>query len=352
MGLGIAIAINGSPDAELAQAASVEVSERMGQATAYLLRFDLGIAAGDLPWLVDGRLDPGSELSIFVPTDGATECLVKGPVHAQNIHLKHGGGGSSVEVRGADTAIVMDRATQSVVWSNVKDSDAVQTILGNYGYTPDVETTAAMHLDAKHTLVQRESDLSFVRRLARRNGFQFWVTCDDKGVETAHFKRPALGVSAAANLIINLDGSNVEKFDLDWDVERPTSMDGKQIDLNTKTDMQVAVAQTPQVMLGSKGLSAITADTRSVHLSAPADDAGDLQARGEGAVIEADWFVRANCQTTLEKLGTVVHVHTLAEVKGAGSRHSGLYYVAAVKHTITPTEHRMDIELIRNAWNA
>ena len=32
-------------------------------------------------------------------------------------------------------------------------------------------------------LVQRESDLSFVRRLARGNGFLFWITADAVGIE-------------------------------------------------------------------------------------------------------------------------------------------------------------------------
>ena len=79
MGLGIAIAVNGSPDNELIQASTVEVSERMGETTTYSIRYDMDISEGDLPLLIDGRLDEGSELSILVPLDKATHCLVKGP---------------------------------------------------------------------------------------------------------------------------------------------------------------------------------------------------------------------------------------------------------------------------------
>src|SRR5256885_289494 len=84
-------------------------------------------------------------------------------------------------------------------------------------------TERAGHLELKHTLVQRESDLAFIRRLARRNGYLFWISCDESGVETAHFRRPPLTGNAALDLIINLADpkSNVTMLDLSWDVERP-----------------------------------------------------------------------------------------------------------------------------------
>lgn len=350
MGLEIAIAVDGSADEELSEATTVEVHERMGEATTYSIRYEVDASEGDLPMLADSRLDVNSELSILVPVEDTTHCLVKGPVHGHQIHLEHGGAGSWMEVKGSDTSVEMDRETRSAVWADVTDSDTATSILSNYGYTPDVESASAGHYEDKHTLVQRGSDLRFVRRLARRNGFLFWITSDDQGNETAHFKRPPLSGNAESELIINLESHNLQSVDINWDIERPTSVEGIQLDLNTKTDLDLAVNQTPQTILGDSGLSTITGDTRSVHLSAPADDAGDMQARGEGALIEADWFIRATCQIGLESLGALVRAHTIVELRGAGSRHSGKYFVAGVRHTIDAVAHRMDIELVRNGW--
>jgi len=352
MGLGIAIAVGGQADSELALATSVEVVEAMGATARYRLRFDVDISAGDLPWLTDSRLDPGSELSIGVSVSGANHCLVKGPVHGQHIHLHHGGAGSWVEVSGSDSTIQMDRETKTALWADVTDSDAVSTILSRYGYAPDVGSTPAGHYENKHALVQRDSDLRFVRRLARRNGCLFWVTCDDTGLETAHFRRPSLQGQAASDLIINLDQPNLQDLDLTWDVERPTSVVGAQLDLNDKQTLDGDVAATPQTILGQHSLADITGDTRSVHLLAPADDAGDLQARGEGVLVESDWFIRATCQTSVEALGALVRAHTVVQLRGAGSRHSGNYFIAAVRHTIDATAHKMDLTLVRNGWGA
>jgi len=139
-------------------------------------------------------------------------------------------------------------------------------------------------------------------------------------------------------------------IDINWDVERPTSIEGLQLDLNSKTNMTVAINQTPQTILGDLSLSAITKDVRSVQVSAPVDDTGDLMARGEGALIEADWFIHANCQTSLEYLGSLIRAHTILKLRGAGSRHSGQYFVSGVRHTIDASKHQMDIELLRNGW--
>ena len=353
MGLETVINVNDQPEPELADAARIEVVERVGAPTTFRLEYDLDISSGDLPRLVDARLDPGALLAILAPDrTGALSCLVKGPVHGQQIHLRHGGAGSTLAVLGADTAVIMDRETRTAQWADVTDSDVVRAILANYGYRVDVETTSAGHFTGKHTLLQRDSDLRFVQRLARRNGFHFWVSCDDQGLETAHFRRPALDGAPGADLIINLDNPNLETLDIHWDVERPTSVIGAQLDLNSLEIIDGSAAISPQTLLGDLGLQAITGDTRSLHLLAPVDDAGDLQARGSGLLAEADWFIQVTCQASVHNVGLPVRAHTVVNLRGAGSRHSGKYFVAGVRHVIDATAHRMEISLARNGWLA
>ncbi len=344
--------MNGEPDDVVSGAASVEVTERIGQPTGYRIGYNLDIVDGDLPLLAEDKLGADSELSIFVPAGDATYCLVKGPVYGQEIHLAHGGAGSMLQVLGADSLIKMDREDKVVAWADVTDSDAVRALLGQFGFVPDVEDTKAGHFELKHTLIQRETDLAFIRRLARRNGFHFWITVDESGAETAHFKRPVLEGEAACDLVINLRDPkpNVGALDICWDVQRPVKAKAAELDLNNKSDITGDVEKSPLAPLGSRTLSEITANPGIVHVRAPVDDSGDLQARSEGALIEAGFFVRATGATTLSALGTVVRAHTLVHLRGAGSRHSGLWYCSAVRHIIDSSEHRMEFELIRNAW--
>jgi hypothetical protein len=80
------------------------------------------------------------------------------------------------------------------------------------------------------------------------------------------------------------------------------------------------------------------------------DDVGAFQNRSEAALREAQWFINATCSTSIFRLCKVVRFHTLVNLKGAGTRHSGKYYVTAVRHVIDAATHNMDLELARNAW--
>ena len=352
MARGVAIRVNGAPDETATAATAVNITECVGQPTYFTLEYPFDTADGDFPLLKEGRLGPGSELAVFVSTGGTSECLAKGPVYGQKIHFSHGGSGSTLSVQGGDSLVKLDRENKAVAWADLTDSSAVSSILSQAGLAADVETTQAGHLESKHTLIQRETDLSFIRRLARRNGFHFWITCDESGVETAHFKRPALDGAPACDLVINLTDPrpNVTSLDISWDLERPTQTDSTELDLNSKSDITGAVQQSPLTPLGGVGFSQIASEPRTAHVSAPVDDSADLQARSEGTLIDASFFLRASGSTTASVLGKVLRSHTLVNVRGAGTRHSGVWFCSRVRHSIDADEHRMDFDLIRNGW--
>src|SRR6185503_5955922 len=135
----------------------------------------------------DPRVDAGNELAVVRVVDGADVYLVKGPVTGHRVHIEHGMIDAWLDVVGADATIAMDRETKTKVWSDVTASDVVQTIASGYGMKVVPEATPSRSIEDKHTLVQRETDLQFVRRLARRYGFHFWSTADAKGVAKAYF---------------------------------------------------------------------------------------------------------------------------------------------------------------------
>ena len=349
-GTSFSVALNGQSDEVLNGASLIEVSQNMGEETSFRIEYEVDIEDDDLPLLVDSRFDPGAEISIFAYADEDSACLVKGLVHAQEIHLQHGGAGSRMTVVGSDRSVEMDRQTKTTIWADVTDSDVATSILSGYGFITDIESSPAGHYEDKHTLVQRESDLSFIRRLARRNGFHFWINYDETGVETAHFRSPALDGEPPYSLTINADQPDIASLDIVWDIERPTSVVSAQLDVNGIDQLDGEQEGSPLTVLGQRDLRSIAGDLRSIHLQAPVDDSGDLQHRSRGLLIDASWFLQATCETSLHLLGKIVQAHNLVEIFGAGSRYSGRYYVAGVRHLIDPASHRMELTLIRNGW--
>lgn len=352
-GVAVMAGTSTTADAELSGAVWVEVLESLGQPARFALRYAVAPANGDLSLLSDARLSPNAVIRIQVPSPDGEVCLTKGLVTGQQIRLVHGGAGSSLEVLGSDSSIRMDRETRTAAFTEGADSDIVNQILNTYGFMVDVEGTSGRRPgDTGPPLVQRETDLHFVQRLARLNGAHFWLDCDTTGVETAHFKRMDLGTEPVRRLVINQNPANLEALELRWDAERPTSTDAHGLDLGTLEVGDGSATASSRAALGARTLQAITADLRSVRLTAPIASSAELTARAEAVLIDAELFVEATGETTAAALGGVLRAHTLVELTGAGQRHSGKYLVTSVRHTIDSTGHRMRFELGRNAWEA
>ncbi len=349
MGLGISVLSNGTADAELSAASSVEVFQALDRPARFRLELPVDIREGDFPWLVDSRIDAGAEIAVQVPLEEGPATLVQGPVCRQHATLTHGGEGSRLLVDGADGLQLMDRETKVEAWSDVTDSQAVTSVIGNYGFVPDVESTSARHDTLRHTLVQRETDLFFLRRLARRNGFHFWMATD-VGVHTVHWRRPSLDGSPSTEIVMNVDSPNIRNFELVWDTERPTEAAHGQVDAQGKSVLDGSAPASPLTPLSSVALAEAAGSPRSIVLTRPADDVSALVASSEAELIEAGWFIQATCTTEFTALGGIVRAGELVTVRGLGSRHSGVYFVHSVRHRIDDTSHQIELGLIRNAW--
>jgi phage protein D len=353
MGLGIIIKTNQQADLKLTQqVGSVEVYEKINQTTTYKIRFLIDICDEDIAEYVEGPLYPPSNLSVWAEVDDQLVCLVSGPITKQEAHLEHGGAGSWLEVEGADVSHGLSVKVKKGVYHNQTDDQVVRQILNNYGIRPAVEATpTSRHLEENSSLAQREYDLSFIRRLAQRNGFHFWVTFDDQENATGHFKPRQIDGAPAAELRVNLDKSTMDNLRINWDTNKPTRATAAQVNKRNVTVMNTPVDINKEIKLGAQRLDEILGPgAHTIEISVPEEDAGALETRMIAALREAQWFINATCRTSMNRLCKLVSIHTMIDILGAGSRHSGKYYVTGVKHTIDSVAHIMDLELERNAW--
>jgi len=353
MGLDILICVDDIPNENLTQKVSnVEVYEKMDLNTTYKLNFAVDICDGDIAQSIETDTAPDKILSVLANVNDSLVCLVKGPVTMQQSHLNHGGAGSSVHVEGEDTGHNLDHTPIFQVTDSGTDADIVTTILSSASQMlPDVEATPdSLHAEENHSHVQRESNLSLLRSLARRNGYHFWITYSNAGIATGHFRPRSLDGQPANTLIVNQENNNIDLLQVNADSTRPSATEGRQLDVRTLGVIGGATT-LDDTTLGSTGLTVLNgAGQQSIHLAPTVDDAGAFTARSRGALRDAQWFINATCQTSLHRLCDIVRFHSIVQVQGAGSRHSGKYYVTAVKHKIDAAAHVMEMELQRNAW--
>lgn len=353
MGLDILICVDDIPNENLTQNVnSVEVYEKMDSNTTYKLNFAIDICDGDIAQTIESDTAPETILSVLANVNDNLVCLVKGPITMQQSQLRHGGAGSSLQVEGEDTGANMDRTPVFQVTDSGTDSEIATNIISRSPQMiPDVESTPdSTHNENNHSHVQRETDLSLLRKLARRNGFHFWITYLNTGQATGHFKPRSLEEEPANTLIVNNANNNIDLLQISSDSTRPSRTEGRQLDVRT---LNVIGGDTSldDTFLGTRGLTDLNgSEQQTIQLAPVVDDAGALSARSRGALRDAQWFIKATCQTSLHRLCDIVRAHTIVNVEGAGSRHSGKYYVTGVKHKIDASTYLMDLEMERNAW--
>lgn len=354
MGLNILIYVNDQPHDALTQMVStVEVYEKIDENTHYKLHFVVDVCDGDIAQSLQTITANGTILSVLAQTDNGLSCLVKGPVLQQETNLQHGGAGSWIKVEGEDFGYVMDQTAQIRVTDSGTDADIVSQIISSYpDMTADVEATpSSTHDEINHSHVQHGSNLSVIKNLGRRNDYHFWITVDENGQGTGHFRPKSLLGTTTADLIVNAESNNIEALQVNADSRRPTQTIGLQVNLRTREIMGDNVPLGDPA-LGEENLAtAAGSNAQTAHLAATVDDAGAMQRRSEAALGESQWFINATCRTSMHRMcNKLIRFHTLVNMAGAGSRYSGKYYVNGVKHTIDAAAHVMELELARNAW--
>src|SRR6202035_889951 len=152
----------------------------------------------------------------------------------------------------------------------------------------------ATHLESGHTLMQRASDIQFLRQLARRNGKLCRVACGAQaGQPNGYFAKPNLTGNPTVTLTLN-DPTIVmlSELNLGWDVARPTEVFASQ-DLFTDQNPAVAdVTDSGLPLLSGRGLATFAGKPMQTLLTTTVDDIAELQMRAASLLREGGFFVR------------------------------------------------------------
>lgn len=366
-------------DADLYTAiTSLEVEESLELPGAVQLTLPVNVTdAGDLTYVSDSRMQPLVNLAIVVQpaSDSASsglggllsgggsssgaQCIFDGYILSHKLHLQRGTTNSTLAVWGQDASWLMNLEEKTKEWLDVTDADVANSIFGDYGITPSGDNSnddSPSHTEDGHSLMQRASDIQFLRMLARRNGKICRVACDDTpGQRTGYFSKPNLDASPAVTLSLNDPLAwNISALDLDWDATRPTSVIARQALFtdNSPDGVSGDTSDSGLTLLGDRGLADFTGQAMTVLLAAPVDDAGELSMRAAALLRESLWFVKCQGESDLARLGLVLRAGMVVALSDAGNLHSGNYLVWSVRHTIAPDSYKMKFVLVRDAVGA
>lgn len=360
MGATFQFLLNGdaADDQLLAVMGPLEVEENADMAGAIQLTIPVDTDGnGDLTFVNDSRFQPFSNLAVVAtPPEGSDECIFDGYVLSNKLHVQKGTIGSTLQIWGQDASWLMNLEEKVKEWVDVTDSDVASSIFSDYGITASDDNSdddSPSHTEDTHTLMQRASDIQFLRSLARRNGKLCRVACTDTpGDRTGYFAKPSLDGDPVVTLELNDPTEwTVDSLDFEWDVTRPSEVQAAQALFNDDDEDGASVDQTDSGLdlLDDRDLATFAGKTMSVLLTATVDSADELTARAESVLREAGWFVRCSGQADVSRLKAVLRVGSIVQINSAGSLNSGKYFVWSVRHIIDKESHKMNFVLIRNA---
>ena len=352
--------INGAPvdDGFYTDIGALEVEENVDLPSAIMLRLPVSAdGADDLTYVSDDRFKPFTALAVVAQQEDAPdECIFDGFVLSSKLHVTTGVVGSELEVWGQDASWLMNLEDKVKEWIDVTDAAVANAIFGAYGITPAEENTdddSPSHPESGHSLMQRASDIQFLRQLARRNGKICRVACQDKpGERTGYFVKPRVEGDPVAILTLNdADSANVSALDFEWDVARPSAVRASQALFTDPSEDGASgdASDSGLAPLNSRALSDFAGRTITTRLTTPVDDAGELKLRAQALLRESGWFARCEGEADAVRLKAVLRAGAVVQVDGAGSLNSGKYFVWSVRHTLTADAHKMRFVLVRNA---
>jgi phage protein D len=250
-----------------------------------------------------------------------------------------------INITGMDASVMMSLEEKIATWPDMSDSDIVQQIVPGYGIPLQADVTATVHQENDTTIVQRGTDIQFIRDLAQKNGMEFYFETDDSGTVNAYFRSPQLNGTPQPDLAIQFgDQSNLKRFNAHLTGQRPLNVKASQIDVNANSANTAAVSDTQFNKLGATDANSLIgsqldtivlpkeAQAQMLVLGPPTSDATEMQTFVQAVRDEAGWIITASGEINSDAYQSVLRPRRLVLIKGAGNTYSGKYYVTRVVH--------------------
>ncbi|MCV7433711.1 phage late control D family protein [Mycolicibacterium bacteremicum] len=337
----------------------VVVETALDVAGAFSLTFGLApTEGGDWSTLLIDPFKPMMPIGIRIGTGGMPLPLavLNGFATAQRARFAEGGK-SVLEIRGIDITAVMNLEEKAKAWTGLPDGAIAAALFGQYAVVPKVTMTAPRIVEPMGSTVQRGSDIRFLRRLARRNGFDCYVQPEPiTGLDTGYFGPPTTTGVASAVINVNMGSlTNVRDLEVRYDMARPTLAMALGLDTATKAPGVGVAPVSKLVPMGIEPATLRAVAGAGVAGAMPmvrlADTGGatvaELQPSAQATVDRAGFALTVE-GTTDESVG-VLRPGALIAVRGVGRLFNGLYQTTRCRISLVDGRFEQRFAARRNA---
>lgn len=276
-------------------------------------------------------------VSLGVLFGAMPEPLVEGVVTDVQFTPSDQPGASTLTVSGRDLSVMMDLEEKNEPYRNQPDGVIAARLLAAYaqhGLVPAPAQTSDVPIETQRVPRQAETDLAFLRRMAQRNGFVFYVQPLGFGAALGYWGPENRGGALQPALTVGMGPhGNVKGLHFSTDALAPVGVTGSIIEPNL--GVTIPIPALPSLRLPPLVPSPLPARrtrvSRDTAQASPSTAALSLVAAATGAPDA----VRGSGELDAVRYGRVLRARELVGVRGAGFTHDGLYYVESVSHSLS-----------------
>ena len=350
--------IDGTPASAEVMAAiqQIDVEDHAEKADVMRLRFATAVQSNGESWtLLDEGLFPRLTRLRLTVTIGSRSAihLIEAYVIETAVSFSNHPGGSTFTVVAMDPTVLMHLDERVKPWVNMRDSDVAAAVFSDraYGFTPVVDDTRHSRAEDDQTLVQRGSDIQFLRMLADRNGFECFVEIEpSNGTVEGHFHAPRLDQAAQGVLTLNMGAAtNVNRFEVRQDHLAPLAADASSVEAGSGSAIDAQTDRTSDAELGASPSTSSDRPRRVLLSRVALGQADEVQAYAKSVTDRSSWSIVARGELNTVAYGGVLRAKRPVSVRGLGRSLSGTYYVESVLHTFAGASYVQRFVLRRNA---
>jgi hypothetical protein len=338
------------PDPSLTNALlSAEVTQT-DDGDGFQLRFAIA-QDGALPYplLSNRALAVFSKVTVAVMVGPIPNVLINGVITHVQVDPHPEPGQSTMTVSGRDVSVMMDLEEKNEEYPNQPDFVIVAQILARYpdlGLIPVVTPTTDFPIFLQRIPRQAETDLQFVRRLAKRNGFVFHVNPTLPNLNQAVFAPELRAALPQPALSINtITADNVTALHFTNDGLAPVGVAGGGF-IEPVTKAIVPIPEVPSLRLPPLVLSP-TPTERKDFLRESAKESPSRAVLSSVAVTSgAPEAVTGTGEVDTEQYGSVMRARGLIGVRGVSS-YDGFYYLRQVTHHLETGKYTQSFVMTR-----
>ena len=304
---------------------------------------------GSWPYLDDANLQVWNRVTVLVLFPQQTQTVFDGYLSHVGCRTNEDADNLTLSMRAVDASYHMNQDEKTRIFRSLHYEDIATQIIAEYSFKPIV-APVPQGAEAPAQVAQRGTDHAFLRELARRRGYEFYVLGGN-----AYFRPAELSGAPQKLIAVNFgEQTNCTGFEVESDGTATTRAEFAYFDA---IEGKAASAKAENSGLPDLGTERLEARRGSVNMPQARRVARGLGIASAAAATEYasgmlrrhGWWVTARGWLNGLKYGAVLRSRKLVAVKGVGPLYNGHYYVKKVQHQITMRSYTMQFELVRNA---